>query len=230
MNQPLTCTRPHASHELDLAVLLKRTASGDAEAFGQFYDATAAAAYGLALRVVTNRALAEEVTQEAYLDLWRAPRRFDPQQGMALTFLITIVHRRAVDRVRTTRAAIARDAVYHRQQPTVDHDPTAETAHARLGASKIRSALAALTTEQQQAIELAYFGGFTQCEVAAALGIHSAQPKQGSGTGSSGCVAASTSVEILLAKDLGKAMDALGEMSTVRRHRQVEEPGRCGLG
>jgi RNA polymerase sigma-70 factor, ECF subfamily len=89
--------------------LLERTASGDREAFAEFYDTTAASAHGLALRVVGNRALAEEVTQEAYLALWRAAGRFNRHRGTAFSFLITIVHRRAVDSVRATRAARGRD-------------------------------------------------------------------------------------------------------------------------
>jgi RNA polymerase sigma-70 factor (ECF subfamily) len=160
-----------ANPQLDLAALLERTASGDREAFAQFYDATAAAAHGLALRVVGNRALAQDVTQEAYLALWRAAGRFNRDRGTALSFLITIVHRRAVDSVRASRAANGRDQAYHRQQPTVDPDPTAEAAHARLSATKVRAALAGLTSVQRQALDLAYFGGFTHHEVAAALGI-----------------------------------------------------------
>jgi DNA-directed RNA polymerase specialized sigma24 family protein len=82
-----------------------------------------------------------------------------------MTFLITMVHRRAIDKVRATRAAAARDGYYSRQQPTLDDDPTAEAAHARLGDAEVRAALARLTSEQWQAIELAYFGGFTSSEV-----------------------------------------------------------------
>jgi RNA polymerase sigma-70 factor (ECF subfamily) len=77
MNQQPTCARRHAALELDLTALLERSASGDAEAFAQFYDATAVAGYGLALRVVGNRALAQDITQEAYLGLWRAASRFN---------------------------------------------------------------------------------------------------------------------------------------------------------
>jgi RNA polymerase sigma-70 factor, ECF subfamily len=171
MNQRATRVRRHTPAELDLAVLLERAAEGDAEAFAQFYDGTAAAAYGLALRVVGERALAEDVTQEAYLALWRVAGRFNRHRGTAVSFLITIVHRRAVDRVRATRAALARDEAYHRQQPAVDHDPTTEAAHVRHGAMKVRAALAGLTSVQRQAIELAYFGGFTHHEIAATLGI-----------------------------------------------------------
>ncbi len=171
MNQGPTRLRHYTPSELDLAALLERTARGDAESFAQFYDATATAAYGLALRVVANRALAEDITQEAYLGLWQSAGRFNRHRGTALSFLITIVHRRAVDRVRATRAAVRRDELYHRRQPRVDHDPTMEAAHVGLGAARVRAAMAGLTSEQRQAIELAYFGGFTHSEVATALGI-----------------------------------------------------------
>jgi RNA polymerase sigma-70 factor, ECF subfamily len=171
MNSLPACGCLDAAPQLDLAALLERTASGDREAFAKFYDATAAAAHGLALRVVGSRALAEEVTQEAYLALWRAAGRFNRNRGTAFSFLITIVHRRAVDSVRASRAANGRNQAYHRQQPTVDPDPTAEAAHARLGATKVRAALAGLTSVQRQALELAYFGGFTHHEVASTLGI-----------------------------------------------------------
>ena len=121
--------------------------------------------------MVANRVLAEDITQEAYLGLWQAAGRFNRHRGTALSFLITIVHRRAVDRVRATRAAVQRDELYHRRQQRVDHDPTMEAAHVELGAAKVRAALAGLTSEQRQAIELAYFGGFTHSEVATTLGI-----------------------------------------------------------
>jgi RNA polymerase sigma-70 factor, ECF subfamily len=86
MNQRVTRVRQRAPAEPDLSALLERTAGGDAEAFAQFYDATAAAAYGLALRVVDNRALAEEVIQDAYLALWRAVGRFNRHRGTAFAF------------------------------------------------------------------------------------------------------------------------------------------------
>ena len=87
----------------DLASLLDRCGRGDEEAFTRLYDATAPRAYGVALRVVRNQKLAEDVTQEAYLELWRESRRYDSARRSAMGLLLTIVHRRAVDRLRSAR-------------------------------------------------------------------------------------------------------------------------------
>jgi RNA polymerase sigma-70 factor (ECF subfamily) len=154
-----------------LADLLHRSALGDESAFAQFYDATSARAYGLALRVVRNPAHAEEVTQEAYLDAWRSSTRFDPARGSAAGWLLTIVHRKAVDRVRSVEAASARDETWNRETAPTDHDQTAEAAHASLDAARVRSAVATLTDVQRRAVELTYFGGYTHTEVATLLDV-----------------------------------------------------------
>lgn len=156
---------------VDLGALLQRSARGDRAAFAELYDATAARAHGLALRVVRDPAQAEEVTQEAYLDVWRTASRYDPDRGSALSWLLTIVHRKAVDRVRSAEASGRREATYHQQNQTIDHDATAEAAHASLEARRVRAALAQLTDVQREAIELAYFGGYTHTEVAAFLDL-----------------------------------------------------------
>lgn len=154
-----------------LADLLRRSALGDEGAFAEFYDATSARAYGLALRVVRNPAHAEEVTQEAYLDAWRSSTRFDPARGSAAGWLLTIVHRKAVDRVRSVEAASARDETWNRETAPTDHDLTAEAAHASLDAARVRSAVATLTDVQRRAVELTYFGGYTHTEVATLLDV-----------------------------------------------------------
>jgi RNA polymerase sigma-70 factor (ECF subfamily) len=156
-------------HQPDLAELLKACARGDESAFAQVYDATSARAVGLALRVVRDRAQAEEVAQEAYLDIWKNSGRFDPAKGSPLGWLLTIVHRKAVDRVRSAEAATRRDATYHHQNQPVEHDSTAEAATASLEARRVRQALGDLTEVQRQALELAYFGGYTHTEVATML-------------------------------------------------------------
>lgn len=155
-----------AEESLDLATLLERSAGGDQASFAAFYDATAARAYGVALRVVRNPALAEEIAQDAYLEVWRTAGRFDPGRGSAWSWLMTIVHRRAVDRVRASHAAVRRDTAYGVRHRQVDHDATAETAHARLEAQRVRAALATLSDAQREAITLAYFGGLSHAEVA----------------------------------------------------------------
>lgn len=154
-----------------LAELLQLASRGDQQAFATLYDATSARAYGMALRVVRNPALAEEVVQDAYLDAWRSSARFDPARGSAVGWLLTIVHRKAVDRVRSTEAATARDTSYHRQNHVVEHDETSEAAHSSLEAQRVRGAVGTLTDVQREAVELAYFGGYTHTEVATMLDV-----------------------------------------------------------
>ena len=162
---------PSGGDAARLAGLLGKAALGDQAAFAEFYDLTSARAYGLALRVVRNPAHAEEVTQEAYLDAWRSSARYDVQRGSAAGWLLTIVHRKAVDRVRSAEASTRRDTSYHQQNQAVEHDSTAEAAHASLEARRVRDALSSLTAVQREALELAYFGGYTHTEVAKMLDL-----------------------------------------------------------
>jgi RNA polymerase sigma-70 factor, ECF subfamily len=155
----------------DLADLLKRSGRGDEQAFARLYDATASRVYGLAVRVVRDPAQAEEVAQEALLEIWRTSSRFDPDRGSALSWMLTITHRRAVDRVRSAEAATRRDITYQHQNQSVDHDATAEAVQASLDAHRVRSAMAALTEVQREAVSLAYLGGYTHTEVATMLDL-----------------------------------------------------------
>ncbi len=154
-----------------LGALLKRAGRGDQHAFAELYDATSARVYGLAVRVVRNPAQAEEVAQEAYLEVWRSAARFDPDQGSALSWLLTIVHRRSVDRVRSAEASSRRDETYHHQNHATPHDSTSDAAQAALEAHRVRGAMTTLTQIQRDALELAYFGGYTHTEVASMLDI-----------------------------------------------------------
>ena len=154
-----------------LAELLKRASRGDEGAFAEWYDATSARAFGLAVRVLRDRAQAEEVTQESYLDCWRHAARFDVTKGSAISWLLTIVHRKAVDRVRSAEASGRRDAAYGHREIAVAHDETAEAATASLEATRVRAALADLTTKQREAVELAFLGGYTHTEVAGLLDL-----------------------------------------------------------
>jgi RNA polymerase sigma-70 factor, ECF subfamily len=155
----------------DLAGLLRQSARGDEAAFAQLYDATSARVYGLAVRVVRDPAQAQEVTQEGYLEVWRTAARFDSEKGSAISWLMTIVHRKAVDRVRSAEAASRRDAAYHDANQTVEHDSTAAAAEASLEARRVRTALSGLTQVQREAITLAYYGGYTHTQVATMLDL-----------------------------------------------------------
>lgn len=155
----------------DLAELLRLSSRGDEAAFAELYDATTRRVFGLALRVVRDPAQAEEVTQEAFLEIWRTSTRFDQGRGSALAWMLTIVHRKAVDRVRSAEASTRRDTSYHQGATTVEHDTTAEAAEASLEARRVRGALRTLTAVQREALELAYFGGYTHTEVAKMLDL-----------------------------------------------------------
>ena len=155
----------------DLAELLKLCGRGDQLAFSQLYDAVSSRVHGLAVRVVRDPAQAEEVAQEAFLEIWKNSGRFDPDRGSPLGWLLTIVHRKAVDRVRSAEASTRRDRTYHHQNQPVDHDSTAEAAQASLEARRVRAALESLTPIQREALELAYFGGYTHTEVATMLDL-----------------------------------------------------------
>ena len=155
----------------ELGELLKLSARGDQQAFATLYDAMSARAYGLALRVVRDPAQAEEVTQEAFLEIWKTSARFDQARGSGVSWMLTIVHRKAVDRVRSAEASSRRESTYHQENQPIAHDATAEAAQASLEARRVRGALSALTAVQREALELAYFGGYTHTEVASMLDL-----------------------------------------------------------
>lgn len=155
----------------DLAELLKACSLGDEAAFATLYDATAPRLFGLVLRTVRDRAQAEEVTQDAYLDIWRNSARFDPDRGSPLSWMMTIGHRKAVDRVRSAEATRRRDTTYETESAAAPFDQTVDEAHRNLDAQRVHRALATLTPTQRGALELAYFGGYTHREVASMLDL-----------------------------------------------------------
>ncbi len=155
----------------DLAELLRRSARGDEAAFAQLYDATSRRLFGLVLRVVRDHAMSEEVTQEVYMDIWKHSARFDAERGSAISWLMTIAHRGAVDRVRASEASRRRDDAHATRNQSIDFDTTAESAQASLEAQRVRRALTTLTDAQRSAVELAYLGGYTHTEVARLLDL-----------------------------------------------------------
>jgi RNA polymerase sigma-70 factor (ECF subfamily) len=144
---------------------------GDEAAFAALYDSLAPRVYGLVLRILRDAHQSEEVTQDVFLQVWETSNRFDPTRGSALSWVMTLTHRRAVDRVRSAEAARRRDTRDTERALRTPFDETAETAHASLEAVRVRAALADLSTTQRQALELAYFGGHTHHEVSELLNI-----------------------------------------------------------
>ena len=165
-----------------LAEILRGVAKGDDAAFARLYDETAPRVYGLVLRVLRDPAQAEEVTQEVYLEVWRTAARFDPARGSAPGWLMTIAHRRAVDRVRSSHAEVLRDRAYEARTHVAEADTTAEQATGRLEARRVHVALAALTEHQREAVTLAYSAGTPIARWPACSSCRSAPPRPGSGT------------------------------------------------
>ena len=148
--------------------LLAQMARGVEPALAELYDRFGRIAYGLALRVLRDRALAEDAVQDAFLGAWRTAVAFDPGRGSASTWLMTLVHRRAVDLVRREdrrRADQLDDA------PIGSTDATDEQAEVREERRRVQGALARLPEDQREALELAYYGGLTQSELAERLGV-----------------------------------------------------------
>lgn len=151
--------------------LLVAAASGEEAAFAELYNALASRVHGLALRILRDVHLAEEVTQEVFLQVWQRSRAFDPARGSALAWVMTLAHRRAVDRVRATAAGRRRDADHAEDESRwAPYDETAARAHASFEAEAVRAALADLVPAQRRAVELAYFGGHTHTEISHLMG------------------------------------------------------------
>lgn len=152
-------------------VLLLATAGCDTSAFAVLYDRVAPRVLGVAVRVLRDRELAEEVCQEVMIEVWTKAARFDPARGTASGWITTLAHRRAVDRVRSEQAARDRDDRVSRRDQPAAFDHVADEVEVGLDHWQVRRALAELTERQREAIELAYFGGHTYRDVAAVLGI-----------------------------------------------------------
>jgi RNA polymerase sigma factor (sigma-70 family) len=155
-------------NELSDEELLEAIAAGDEGALGVLYDRFGRVAYGVALRVLRDRALAEDAVQEAFLAIWRSATRYRLERAKPSTWVLTLVHRRAVDLVRRED---------RRRAEPLDEPPEAaggevpEQADLRERRAAVQSALRQLPDDQREALELAYYGGYTQSELAERLGV-----------------------------------------------------------
>lgn len=161
-----------ASH----ATMLTAVGDGDRGAFADLFDALGGRTYALALRVVVSAARAEEVVQEAWLQIWRDAAQFDPARGSAAAWIMTLTRRRAVDAVRHDQAAANRDQVYHARE-VPDYDRVSETVVAADESRQVRVCLDGLSDLQREAIDLAYYGGLTYAQVADSLAANPATVK-----------------------------------------------------
>ena len=151
--------------------LLTRVAGGDQLAFAELYDQTAPRVLGLVKRLLKDHAQSEEVTQEVFLEIWQTATRFDTARGSASSWMLTMAHRRAVDRVRASQAGRDRDLRIGVRDLDTDFDSVTESVEIRIEHERVERALGRLTELQRQAVRLAYYGGYSHSEVAAMLGV-----------------------------------------------------------
>ncbi len=153
-----------------LTALLELLAAGDQQAFAEFYRLTSRRVFGMARRVLIDPDLSEDATQEVYLQVWQGAAKFDRAAGTPLAWLMTIAHRRAIDRVRAVQAATDREAKYGAASQDPDRDLVAEEADTNMEAEAVSRCLGTLTDTQRESVRLAYYGGLTYREVAEHLG------------------------------------------------------------
>ncbi|GAA2720837.1 sigma-70 family RNA polymerase sigma factor [Actinocorallia aurantiaca] len=152
-----------------LSALLRNVARGDRQAFELVYEQISAPVYGTVLRVVRDPAQAEEVAQETLVQVWREASRFDPSRGSPMAWVLTLAHRRAVDRVRSSQASSDRE----QRVPYLEreHDQVAEEVETRLDRERVRRCIGGLTELQRESVTLAYYSGYTYPEVAGLLSV-----------------------------------------------------------
>ena len=162
--QRMPRTFAHLSDEAVVALV----ARSDQDALGELYDRFGRVAYGLAYRILRDRALAEDAVQEGFMTAWRTADRFMPERAKASTWLLTLVHRRAVDLVR--RENRRRAEPLDESHDSAAEGSTEQDAWLRFERERVQDALRRLPDQQREALELAYYGGFTQSELAERLG------------------------------------------------------------
>lgn len=151
--------------------LLARVATGDQRAFSELYDQISPRVFGLVKRVLRDQAQSEEVTQEIFLEIWQSAPRFDPNKGGATTWILTMAHRRAVDRVRASQSSRDRDVKIGIRDFAPDYDNVAESVEVSIEHERVTKAMSRLTELQRQAVSLAYYGGYSHSEVAELLSV-----------------------------------------------------------
>ena len=161
--------RRHHAHLSDEA-LVALVARGDEDALAELYDRIGRIGYGLALRVLRDERHAEDAVQEAFLQVWRSAATFRAERAKASTWILTLVHRRAVDLVRREERRQA-DPLTDDSAAGIAPEETDEAAWLRFERERVQAALKQLPDVQREALELAYYGGFSQSELADRLGV-----------------------------------------------------------
>ena len=151
--------------------LLGRVAQGDQKAFAALYDEISPRVFGLVKRLLVDHAQSEEVTQEIFLEIWTNATRYEPSKGGATTWILTMAHRRAVDRIRASQAGRDRDVKIGIRDYVAEYDNVASTVEVTIEHERVTEAMSQLTELQRQAVSLAYYGGYSHSEVAEMLSV-----------------------------------------------------------
>ncbi|MHC5797578.1 sigma-70 family RNA polymerase sigma factor [Lacisediminihabitans sp. FW035] len=151
--------------------MLAQIATGDQAAFAALYDEISPRVFGLIRRLLVDHAQSEEVTQEVFLEIWQNASRYEPSKGGASTWILTMAHRRAVDRIRSSQSGRDRDVKIGIRDYVADYDNVADTVEVTIEHERVKEAMSQLTELQRQAVTLAYYGGYSHSEVAAMLSV-----------------------------------------------------------
>lgn len=150
--------------------LLVRVADGDRAAFAELYDSLSSRVFGLIRRVLVDPSQSEEVLQEVFLEIWQSASGFAPNKGQGRSWILTMAHRRAVDRVRASQSSVDRDMRVGARDAYTQQESVAEQVELKIEGRRVVRALRTLPDAQREAITLAYFGGYSQSEIATLLG------------------------------------------------------------
>jgi RNA polymerase sigma-70 factor, ECF subfamily len=166
---------PLVTAELD--ALLRQVARRDVDAFAAFYDQTRSRVFGLVTRVLRDPGYSEETTQDIYLQVWRSAESYDPSAGTPLAWLMTLAHRRAVDRVRSEQASTTRESRYGAANVEPPSDHVADLVIRSDEHRQVAQCLGSLTDTQRECIQLAYYDGLTYSQVSDRLSTNLATIK-----------------------------------------------------
>lgn len=160
-----------AAEDLSIESLLRGVADGDRTAFAEVYDRTSSRVMGLVTRLLRDRAQSEEVTQEVFLEIWQSASKFDQNRGSGMAWMLTMAHRRAVDRIRSAQKSRERDIKIGIRDMEREFDGVAESVEIRVENERVKASMARLTPLQREAVILAYYGGYSHSEMSQILGI-----------------------------------------------------------
>ena len=162
---------PDPAQDLSIESLLRDVAAGDRTAFAEVYDRISSRVMGLVTRLLRDRAQSEEVTQEVFLEIWQQAGKFDANKGSGMAWVLTMAHRRAIDRIRASQKSHERDLKIGIRDMERDFDGVSESVEIRIENERVKRSMSRLTALQREAVILAYYGGYSHSEMAEILGI-----------------------------------------------------------